>query len=118
MERDRTLKHNIEPDEDQPMAGPHHQSCHEASSYRRVPHEGEREEQGKHTSSPYLSPQQQRSHSAECTSLRTKHTSLANALTWHFNNDFHIVIHSIGCQLGKEYSLHFCSSMLEQDVSH
>jgi len=54
----------------------------------------------------------------ECTSLRTKHTSSANALTWHFNNDFHIVVHSIGCQLCKEYSLHFCSSMLEQDVLH
>ena len=51
-------------------------------------------------------------------SLHVKHTSSANALTWHFNNDFHIVVHSVGCQVCKEYSLHFCSSMLEQDVSH
>ena len=28
MERDKTLKHNIEPDEDQPMAGPHYQHRH------------------------------------------------------------------------------------------
>jgi hypothetical protein len=46
-----------------------------------------------------------------------EHTSSANAITWHFNDDFNIVIHSVGCQPCKEYSLHFCSSMIEQDVS-
>jgi hypothetical protein len=116
MERDKTLKHNIEPDEDQPMARPHHQHHHEASSSRRLPHEGEREEPGKHASSPYLSPQQQRSCSTEHVSPRAEHTSSANAITWHFNDDFNIVVHSIGCQPCKEYSLHFCSSMIEQDV--
>jgi hypothetical protein len=118
MERDRTLKHNLEPDEDQPIAGPHHQSHHEASLHQRLPHEGEREEHGEHTSLSYLLPQQRRSHSTEHMSLHTEHTSSANALTWHFNDDFHIVVHSIGCQLCKEYSLHFCSGMLEQDISH
>ena len=117
MERDKTLKHNIEPDEDQLMAGPHHQQCHEASSSRRLPHEGEREEPGEHTSSPYLSPQQQRSHATEHDSPRAEHTSSANAITWHFNDDFNIVVHSVGCQPCKDYSLHFCSSMIEQDIS-
>jgi hypothetical protein len=50
----------------------------------------------------------------EHASPRAEHTSLANAITWHFNDDFNIVVHSIGCQ---QYSLHFCSSMIEQDVS-
>ena len=118
MERDKTLKHNIKPNKDQPMAGPHHHNRHEASSSRRLPHEGEREEPSEHTSSPYLLPQQRRSRSAERTSPRAEHTSLANALTWHFNDEFNIVIHSVGCQLCKDYSLHFCSGMLEQDVSH
>ena len=45
-----------------------------------------------------------------------EHTSSANAITWHFNDDFNIVVHSIGCQ-PCEYSLHFCSSMIEQDIS-
>jgi hypothetical protein len=117
MEHDKTLKHNIEPDKDQPMAGPHHQHRHEVSSSRQLPHEGEREEPGEHTSLPYLSPQQQRSRSMEHASPRAEHTSLANAITWHFNDDFNIVIHSVGCQPCKEYSLHFCSSMIEQDVS-
>src|SRR5580704_17333799 len=107
MEHDKTLKHNIEPDEDQPMAGPHHQQRHE----------GEREEPGEHTSSPYLLPQQQRSRSTERASPHAKHTSSANAITWHFNDDFNIIVHSVGCQPCKEYSLHFCSSMIEQDVS-
>jgi hypothetical protein len=107
MECDRTLKHNIEPDEDQPMAGPHHQQRHE----------GEREELGEHTSSPYLLPQQRRSRSTERASPHAKHTSSANAITWHFNDDFNIVVHSVGCQPCKDYSLHFCSSMIEQDVS-
>ena len=53
----------------------------------------------------------------ERASPRAEHTSLANAITWHFNNDFNIVIHSVGCQPCKDYSLHFCSSMIEQDVS-
>ena len=53
----------------------------------------------------------------ECASPHAKHTSSANAITWHFNDSFNIVIHSIGCQPCKEYSLHFCSSMIEQDVS-
>jgi len=48
---------------------------------------------------------------------RTEHTSLANAITWHFNNDFNIIVHSVGCQPCKDYSLHFCSSMIEQDIS-
>jgi len=117
MERDKTLKHNIEPDKDQPIAGPHHQHCHEASSSRRLPHEGEREELGEHTSSPYLSPQQRRSRSTERASPCAEHTSSANAITWHFNDDFNIVVHSIGCQPCKGYSLHFCSSRIEQDVS-
>jgi len=51
-------------------------------------------------------------------SLHAKHTSSANALTWHFNDDFHIIVHSVGCQLCKEYSPHFCSGMLEQDILH
>jgi hypothetical protein len=46
-----------------------------------------------------------------------EHTSSANAITWHFNDDFNIVVHSVGCQPCKDYSLHFCSSMIEQDVS-
>jgi hypothetical protein len=117
MEHDKTLKHNIKPDEDQPMAGPIHQHRHEASSSRRLPHEGEREEPGEHTSSPYLSPQQRRSRSTERASPHAEHTSLANAITWHFNDDFNIVVHSVGCQPCKEYSLHFCSSMIEQDIS-
>ena len=53
----------------------------------------------------------------EYASPRTEHTSSANAITWHFNNDFNIVVHSVGCQPCKDYSLHFCSSMIEQDVS-
>jgi len=53
----------------------------------------------------------------ERASPRAKHTSLANAITWHFNDDFNIVVHSVGCQPCKDYSLHFCSSMIEQDVS-
>jgi len=52
----------------------------------------------------------------ECASPRAEHTSSANAITWHFNNDFNIVVHSVGCQPCKDYSLHFCS-MIEQDVS-
>jgi hypothetical protein len=52
----------------------------------------------------------------ERASPHAEHTSLANAITWHFNNNFNIVVHSIGCQPCKEYSLHFCSSMIEQDV--
>jgi len=52
-------------------------------------------------------------HASPC----AEHTSLANAITWHFNNDFNIVVHSVGCQPCKDYSLHFCSSMIEQDVS-
>jgi hypothetical protein len=53
----------------------------------------------------------------ECASPRAEHTSSANAITWHFNDDFNIVVHSVGCQPCKDYSLHFCSSMIEQDVS-
>jgi len=53
----------------------------------------------------------------ERASPRTEHTSSANAITWHFNDDFNIVVHSVGCQPCKDYSLHFCSSMIEQDVS-
>jgi hypothetical protein len=53
----------------------------------------------------------------EHASPRAEHTSSANAITWHFNDNFNIVVHSVGCQLCKEYSLHFCSSMIEQDVS-
>jgi hypothetical protein len=107
MEHDKTLKHNIKPDEDQLMAGPHHQQRHE----------GEREEPGEHTSSPYLSPQQRRSRSMEHASPCAEHTSSANAITWHFNDNFNIVVHSVGCQPCKDYSLHFCSSMIEQDIS-
>jgi hypothetical protein len=53
----------------------------------------------------------------ECASPRAEHASSANAITWRFNDDFNIVVHSIGCQPCKEYSLHFCSSMIEQDIS-
>jgi hypothetical protein len=53
----------------------------------------------------------------ERASPHTEHTSSANAITWHFNNDFNIIVYSVGCQPCKEYSLHFCSSMIEQDVS-
>jgi hypothetical protein len=53
----------------------------------------------------------------EHASPRAEHTSSANAITWHFNDDFNIVVHSVGCQPCKDYSLHFCSSMIEQDVS-
>ena len=53
----------------------------------------------------------------ECASPRAEHTSSANAIAWHFNDDFNIVVHSVGCQLCKDYSLHFCSSMIEQDIS-
>jgi hypothetical protein len=54
----------------------------------------------------------------ERTLLRAEHTSSANALTWHYNDDFNIVVHSVGCQVCKEYSLHFCNGMLEQDILH
>jgi hypothetical protein len=53
----------------------------------------------------------------ECASPCAEHTSSANAITWHFNDNFNIIIHSVGCQLCKDYSLHFCSSIIEQDVS-
>jgi len=53
----------------------------------------------------------------ERASPHAEHTSSANAITWHFNDDFNIVVHSVGCQPCKDYSLHFCSSMIEQDVS-
>jgi hypothetical protein len=53
----------------------------------------------------------------ERASPRAEHTSSANAITWHFNDDFNIIVHSVGCQPYKDYSLHFCSSMIEQDVS-
>jgi hypothetical protein len=53
----------------------------------------------------------------ECASPCAEHTSSANAITCHFNDDFNIVVHSLCCQPCKEYSLHFCSSMIEQDIS-
>lgn len=48
----------------------------------------------------------------------TKHSTSGNSLAWQFHGKLKIFIHSTDGPLCKDYVMHFCNGLLEQDASH